>query len=53
MALAAGVYQKIDAHAPGVLYEPPVPVPSLEVCLYWSHAHEWFRNQLTAVARDT
>ena len=40
------------------LYDPPVPVPPLQVCLYWSHAHErdaaheWFRNQLQAVARS-
>ena len=38
------------------LYEPPVPIPPLEVCVYWSHAHErdaaheWFRNTVKAVA---
>jgi DNA-binding transcriptional LysR family regulator len=37
------------------LHEPPVPIPPLEVCLYWSQAHErdaahaWFRNAAKAV----
>lgn len=38
------------------LHEPPVPIPPLEVCLYWSHAHErdaahaWFRTLVKTVA---
>jgi DNA-binding transcriptional LysR family regulator len=41
------------------LHEPPVPVPPLEVCLYWSGAHErdaahaWLRNELKAAAEFT
>lgn len=47
------------AHTANIaLYAPPVPVPPLQVCLYWSHAHErdaaheWFRHQLQGVAQS-
>ncbi len=50
------VAERFAATANIALYQPPVPIPPLEVCLYWSHAHErdaaheWFRNQLRGVA---
>jgi DNA-binding transcriptional LysR family regulator len=41
------------------LHEPPVPVPPLDVCLYWARAHErdaahaWLRGELKAAAEFT
>jgi DNA-binding transcriptional LysR family regulator len=38
------------------VHQPPVPIPPLAVCAYWSHAHErdaahaWFRNRVKSVA---
>jgi len=39
------------------LYEPPVPIPPLDICMYWSTAHDsdpansWLRNTLIALAQ--
>jgi LysR family nod box-dependent transcriptional activator len=39
------------------LYDPPVPIPPLDVCMYWSAAHDsdpangWLRSAAIAVAR--
>jgi DNA-binding transcriptional LysR family regulator len=39
------------------LHDPPVPIPPLDVCMYWSAAHDsdpangWLRNAVLAVAQ--
>ncbi len=40
------------------VYEPPIRIPAIEVCMYWSpaheqdRAHEWLRNTLKAIADE-
>ena len=50
------VAERLAATADIQIYEPPVPIPPLDVCMYWSqghaqdHAHQWFRESLSAAA---
>lgn len=52
------VAERLVKSANIAIYEPPIHIPPLQVCMYWSPAqahdgaHEWFRNQLQAVADE-
>lgn len=50
------IAERFAATANIAIHDPPVPVPALDICMYWSHAHGsdpanvWLRNSVTAVA---